>query len=92
VPTIIPLEVPRVRPPGRVPLVRDHEYGVVPPVAVRVALYAVPTCPGASEVVEICKGADAPVRVMLAEACLELLETVAVRVTVAGVGTVEGVV
>jgi hypothetical protein len=45
IPAITPLEAPRVRPAGSVPLVRDHEYGVVPPVAVRVALYAVPTCP-----------------------------------------------
>jgi hypothetical protein len=37
-PVIVPVELFRTRPAGRVPLVRAHEYGVVPPIAARVAL------------------------------------------------------
>lgn len=36
-------EVDRLSPAGSVPLVRDHVYGVVPPVAARAALYTAPT-------------------------------------------------
>ena len=42
VPPIVPVAGVSDRPVGRVPLVRDQLYGVVPPVAARVALYAVP--------------------------------------------------
>jgi hypothetical protein len=61
----VPLIAPALndRPAGRVPLVRAQVYGVVPPVAARVALYAVPTCPLGSEVVVIVNGGGATVRV-----------------------------
>ena len=39
------------------PLVCDHVYGVVPPVAASVPLYAVPTWPLGSEVVPMLRGA-----------------------------------
>ena len=38
VPLITPVELFNVRPAGSVPLVRDHVYGDVPPVAVKVVL------------------------------------------------------
>jgi hypothetical protein len=38
VPVIAPVAPFKDRPAGRVPLIRDHVYGVVPPVAVRFAL------------------------------------------------------
>ena len=43
----------RVRPAGSVPADTDQVYGVVPPVAANVWLYAVPAVPDASEAVEI---------------------------------------
>jgi hypothetical protein len=52
-PVIAPVVALRVSPAGSVPLVSDQEYGVVPPVAVSVALYAVPAWPLGSEVVVI---------------------------------------
>jgi len=53
VPVIAPVEVFSDKPVGKVPLVRDHVYGVVPPVAARVALYALPAWPLGSDVVVI---------------------------------------
>jgi hypothetical protein len=50
VPLIVPVEL-SVRPAGSVPLVNVHAYGVVPPVAASVALYAAPICPFARDVV-----------------------------------------
>lgn len=51
VPLITPDEEFSTSPAGRLPLVSDQLYGVVPPVAESVALYAVPTCPLGSKVV-----------------------------------------
>jgi hypothetical protein len=45
----------KLSPPGKVPLVSDHWYGVVPPVAFRVAEYVVPTLPLGSVVVGIAR-------------------------------------
>jgi len=42
-----------VKPAGSVPLVNDHVYGVVPPVAASVVEYTVPTCPAGNDVVVI---------------------------------------
>jgi hypothetical protein len=53
VPVIAPVEAFSDKPAGKVPLVRDHVYGVVPPVAARVALYAALTWPLGSDVVVI---------------------------------------
>lgn len=55
VPAIAPDVAARVRPGGSCPEGMDQVYGGVPPVAVRVAEYAVPICPGDSELVEIDK-------------------------------------
>ena len=51
VPLIVPVEEFSTSPEGRLPLVSDQRYGVVPPVDESVALYATPTCPFGSEVV-----------------------------------------
>jgi hypothetical protein len=48
VPLITPVEAFRLNPAGRVPAETDQLYGVVPPVAVIVWLYAVPTVPAGS--------------------------------------------
>jgi hypothetical protein len=40
VPEMIPVDAARPSPDGRVPDVRDHVYGLVPPVAFSVLLYA----------------------------------------------------
>src|SRR5512134_3616853 len=58
VPTVVgvPLIVPpvdRLSPAGRLPAETDQLYGVVPPVAARVWLYAVPTVPPGRLVVEL---------------------------------------
>lgn len=53
VPVIAPVVAVSDKPVGKLPLVRVHVYGVVPPVAARVALYAVPTWPLGSEFVVI---------------------------------------
>lgn len=52
VPEIVPVE-DRLNPGGNVPLATAHVYGVVPPVAAKLAEYAVPTVPPGSEVVVI---------------------------------------
>jgi hypothetical protein len=51
VPVIAPVAVFSVSPAGRVPTETDQAYGVVPPVAARVWLYAVPTVPAGSDAV-----------------------------------------
>jgi hypothetical protein len=53
VPVIAPVAALNESPAGKVPLVSDHVYGAVPPVAPKVAEYALPTCPFAKEVVVI---------------------------------------
>jgi hypothetical protein len=56
VPEITPFEEFKDKPEGSVPKANDHEYGVVPPVAARLALYAVPTWPFGREFVVIASG------------------------------------
>jgi hypothetical protein len=51
VPEITPVAAFRVRPAGRVPAEIDHVYGIEPPVAARVWLYATPTVAEGSEAV-----------------------------------------
>jgi hypothetical protein len=58
VPLIAPVEASSDSPAGRVPLVSDHLYGLVPPVAASVALYADPTWPFGSEVVTTASALD----------------------------------
>ncbi len=58
VPEITP-EVESVNPAGRVPELIVHVYGVIPPVAVRVALYGVPTTTDGSDVVVMASGGGA---------------------------------
>jgi len=55
VPWITPV-LPRLRPPGKVPPLTLQVYGVLPPVAVSVAEYAVPTVPAVKLEVVICNG------------------------------------
>jgi hypothetical protein len=52
VPLIAPV-IDNASPAGKVPLVNDHLYGADPPVAARVAEYAIPTVPPGSDFVEI---------------------------------------
>ncbi len=53
-PEIVPLDVDNVRPAGNAPELTLQLYGVVPPLAVKVALYAVPCVPPVKELVVIC--------------------------------------
>src|SRR5215471_9384983 len=55
----------RFNPAGKVPLVRVQVYGVVPPLAASVALYAMFTSPSGNEVVVIAKVAGVIVSVKL---------------------------
>ncbi len=54
-PEIIPVDAPRLSPDGSVPEVRVHVYGLVPPVALSVVLYAWFATPPGSPVVPIAK-------------------------------------
>ena len=53
VPEIIPVLAARLSPVGSCPLEMLHVYGVVPPVAASVAVYADPTTPWGTVVEEI---------------------------------------
>src|SRR5579872_4248472 len=81
----VPLSCPavlRANPAGNVPLVTDHWYGDVPPLAVSVCVYAVPTVPlGTGEVVVIASPAPivnlkfcVAVSELLSFACTVILE------------------
>jgi hypothetical protein len=65
----VPLSTPpeeRVNPPGNEPDATDHEYGVVPPVAAKVCVYAIPTTPPVSaEPVDIVIGVIGALIVMV---------------------------
>ncbi len=61
VPLITPLE-DSARPSGNAPEVRDHVYGVVPPVAVNICEYAAPRLPEGRDVVVIESGGGSTVR------------------------------
>ena len=56
VPLIWPVDAVRLSPAGNDPELIDHEYGAVPPVAVRIALYGVNVIAPGSAVEEICSG------------------------------------
>jgi hypothetical protein len=60
----------KLSPAGNVPLDNDHVYGGVPPVAARLRLYAVPTCPFGKDVVVITGAAAATI---VSESTAELL-------------------
>jgi hypothetical protein len=60
VPEIVPVELPRDSPAGRLPDRTDHVYGVVPPVAASVWLYATPIWPLGTLVVVITRSATPP--------------------------------
>ena len=64
VPVIAPVDVFKLRPPGRLPLAIAHVIGVVP-VAARVWLYAVPTVPAGKEAVVIVGATGAELMTML---------------------------
>ena len=81
-PEIAPVAAFRVNPAGSVPLVTDQVYGVVPPIAARVVLYAEPTCPFGSEEVVITKAAGEIVRVKLTDCEAEgVLESITLNVS-----------
>ncbi len=65
VPEIAPVEAFKFRPGGREEEVIDHVYGVVPPVAARLSLYARPCWPLANKVVVTLTGVAAAATVML---------------------------
>ncbi len=80
-PVIAPLEASMLRPAGRP--VADHVYGVVPPVAATVALYAVPTTPPGNDVVVMDGGAMIVIeRLAVAVRCVGLVESVTVTTAV----------
>ena len=92
VPVIAPVLVFSVSPAGSVPLVNDHVYGVVPPVAASVVEYAVPTVPLGNDEVVIDRVAGAIVRLSVADlVCAGLLESVAVKVSEVAVAVAVGV-
>ncbi len=65
VPDMVPVDAFKVSPAGRAPEFIDQTKGVVPPLAARVALYAVPCCPLGSEAVVILIGVAAAATAML---------------------------
>jgi hypothetical protein len=50
----------KLKPAGSVPALIDHVYGLVPPVAVRVWLYATPTTPAMSGELDVIDGEPPP--------------------------------
>lgn len=81
VPLMTPLDASMPRPLGRP--VADHVYGVVPPVALRVALYAVPALPPGNDVVVMLSGAMIVIaRLAVAVKCAGLVESVTVMAAV----------
>jgi hypothetical protein len=80
-PVIWPVDVLKSNPAGR--LVAAHVIGLVPPVAARVALYAVPTTPPGSDAVVIVIGPTMVIdRFAVAVRCVGLVASVAVNITV----------
>ena len=69
VPEITPVLAPRASPAGNDPVATDHVYTPVPPVALSVALYAVPCVPVGSVAVVI-TGACATGVTAVASACI----------------------
>jgi hypothetical protein len=57
-PDMTPVDSVKVKPEGKLPYVLDHVYGVFPPTAVRVWLYAVPVVPVGRAVVLMVNGLE----------------------------------
>jgi hypothetical protein len=70
VPEIAPVAVPRLSPGGRLPDETDHVYGLVPPVALKVPLYALLTVPPGNATEGIVRAAGVTCRVKVAEALI----------------------
>lgn len=62
IPVMAPGDGFKDNPAGSVPLLSNHEYGAVPPLAAMVELYAVPTWPLGRDVVRISSGIGTMVR------------------------------
>ncbi len=75
VPLILPVDASIASPDGNP--VADHVYGVAPPLALTVALYAAPTLPSGRDVVVIVSGPDT-VTVAVASAMLAALAVITV--------------
>jgi hypothetical protein len=89
---IAPLVPFNSSPAGSAPVVTVHVYGDVPPDADSVALNAVPTRPGGSDVVVIVNSAGAIVSVIFAFVlCEGLLESLTVNVNAAALAEAVGV-
>ena len=82
VPLSRPVDEFNVKPPGSVPEVSDHVYGMVPPLAANVCEYAVPTWPLDSDNIVIVSVAGAIVSVRLTFAvCAGEPESVTLKVS-----------
>jgi hypothetical protein len=85
VPDITPVEALRIRPAGKLPVVTAHEYGVMPPVACKVApAYTELTTPTASEL-EVVVTLSGPTEIAILKLALAIFavgvsESVAVTV------------
>ena len=92
VPLIRPVNEFTVKPPGNVPEVSVQVYGEVPPVAVNVCEYAVPTWPLANDAVVTVSDAEEIVSVRLTFAvCVKGVESVTLNVSVVAFTAVVGV-
>lgn len=81
VPLITPLDALMLNPAGSP--VADHVYGVVPPVAATVALYAAPALPPGNDAVVMVGGAMIVIaRLAVAVRCVGLVESVTVTTAV----------
>jgi len=78
-PEICPVEAVRLRPGGSTPELMLHVYGVVPPLAASVTLYAVPCVPLANELVVMLTGVTLVFMTMLSAfdaVCAGVVESV----------------
>jgi len=92
VPLSRPVDEFNVKPPGSVPEVSDHVYGMVPPLAANVCEYAVPTWPLDSDNVVIVSVAGAIVSVRLTfVACAGELESVTLNMIAVAFAAAVGV-
>ena len=81
VPLMTPVDASMLSPVGRP--VADHVYGVVPPVALTVALYGVPALPPGNEVVVMVGGAMIVIaKLTVAVRCVGFVESVTVMAAV----------
>jgi hypothetical protein len=95
VPLIKPVAAFSDNPTGKEPLVMVQAYGTVPPLAIRVALYAAPTWPPGSDEVAMFRGvilAAVIVNARLTDLfCAGLLESVTVNVSAVAFAATVGV-